>query len=97
MLRHSTSTYHESCQTRFFKHFKCIIFLLLLSIHAALVAQTEPAVEVKVKQIEYIDHESKQVLYLNSESTKRELKLSRNYNHVYIELETILQFSMPTR
>ena len=87
MLRHYTLLEHESCQSRFFKYFNCLIFLLLLGTYPTLVAQTEPAVEVKVKQIEYIDQDSEQVSYLNSESTKRELKLSRNYNHVYIELE----------
>ena len=50
-------------------------------------AQNNESFDISINQIEYIDAETEQLTYLDSQSLVKELRLSRSYNHVYVELE----------
>ncbi|MDA0779863.1 MAG: histidine kinase [Bacteroidetes bacterium] len=70
----------------FFKYFATFLFISLI-IGLKSNAQNKGSFDIRIHQIEYIDAESEQLTYLDSESLVKELRLSRNYNHVYVELE----------
>ena len=78
---------HESCQTFSFLKYSIISLFIFLFIGTKSVAQNKESFDISINQIEYIDAESEQLTYLDSESLVKELRLSRNYNHVYVELE----------
>ena len=61
--------------------------MVLLSIGEKCLAQDQEQFTINIKQVEYIDANTEQLTYLDSENLAKELQLSRNYNHVYIELE----------
>ena len=79
--------FHESCQTFSFLKYSIISLFIFLFIGTKSVAQNKESFDISINQIEYIDAESEQLTYLDSESLVKELRLSRNYNHVYVELE----------
>ena len=64
-----------------------IFFVAFLFNSEKSIAQNKAPFEIKIKGIEYIDDDSQQLTYLDSESIVSELRLSRNYNHIHIELE----------
>ena len=78
---------HESCQTFSFLKYSIISLFIFLFIGTKSDAQNKESFDISINQIEYIDAESEQLTYLDSESLVKELRLSRNYNHVYVELE----------
>ena len=78
---------HESCQTFSFLKYSIISLFIFLFIGTKSDAQNRESFDISINQIEYIDAESEQLTYLDSESLVKELRLSRNYNHVYVELE----------
>ena len=78
---------HESCQTFSFSKYSVIFLFIVLFIGVKSIAQNKESFDISINQIEYIDAESEQLTYLDSESLVKELRLSRNYNHVYIELK----------
>ena len=78
---------HESCQSCNFSKFSIFFLLVLLSIGEKCLAQDQEQFTINIKQVEYIDANTEQLTYLDSENLAKELQLSRNYNHVYIELE----------
>ncbi len=65
----------------FFKYFATFLFISLI-IGLKSNAQNKGSFDIRIHQIEYIDAESEQLTYLDSESLVKELRLSRNYNHV---------------
>ncbi len=87
MLRHYTLIYHESCQRLGIKRFRLLFFFTALFLSDISTAQNSDSLEIVVKQVEYIDANTERLTYLNSKSEKKELMLSRNYNHVFVELE----------
>lgn len=87
MLRHYTLIYHESCQRLGIKRFRLLFFFIALFLSDISTAQNSDSLEIVVKQVEYIDANTERLTYLNSKSEKKELMLSRNYNHVFVELE----------
>ncbi len=87
MLRHYTLPTHEPCQTRTYPFF-CVLFSLIISLTSAkTIAQTPDAFEIKLKQIEYIDVNTKAHTYIDANSTSTVLNLPRNYNHIFVSLE----------
>ena len=87
MLRHYTLPTHEPCQTRAYFFF-CVLFSLIISLSSAkTIAQTPDAFEIKLKQIEYIDVNTKAHTYIDGTNTSTVIKLPRNYNHIFVSLE----------
>ena len=78
---------HESCQTSSLSKYPIIFLFIFLFTVLKSGAQNKEAFDIGISQIEYIDAETEQLTYLDSKSLTNELRLSRNYNHVYIELE----------
>lgn len=64
-----------------------IFFIALLFISSKGIAQNKEPFEIKIEHIEFIDDDSQQLTHLDSESIVSELRLSRNYNHIHVELE----------
>ena len=71
----------------FYPNFFTVFFIVFLFIAKISTAQNEVPFEVNIKEIEYIDASTEQVKKLNADSEDRKLHLSRNYNHIHIELE----------
>ena len=87
MLRHYTLPTHEPCQTRAYFFF-CVLFSLIISLNSGkVIAQTPDNFEIKLKQIEYIDVNTKEHTYINANSSNSILNLSRNYNHIFVALD----------
>ena len=78
---------HESCQTYSLSKYPIIFLFISLFIGLKSGAQSSETFDISISQIEYIDAKTEQLTYLDSKSLIKELRLSRNYNHVYIELE----------
>lgn len=78
---------HESCQTYSLSKYPIIFLFISLFIGLKSGAQSSETFDISINQIEYIDAKTEQLTYLDSKSLIKELRLSRNYNHVYIELE----------
>ena len=87
MLRHYILPTHEPCQTRAYFFF-CVLFSLIISLNSGkVIAQTPDNFEIKLKQIEYIDVNTKEHTYINANSSNSILNLSRNYNHIFVALD----------
>lgn len=78
---------HESCQTYSLRKYSIIFLFIFLLIGLKGGAQNNESFDISINQIEYIDAETEQLTYLDSQSLVKELRLSRSYNHVYVELE----------
>jgi hypothetical protein len=87
MLRHYTLMNHESCQSIVNSNFKCFLLLTFLFFGIGNYAQEQQSFQIQIIQLEYIDGETQEHKFLSSEDFKKELRLSRNYNHVFVELE----------
>lgn len=87
MLRHYTFISQESCQSVVNSNFKFFLLLIFLFFGIINHAQDQQSFEIKIIQLEYIDGETQEHKFLSSEDFKKELRLSRNYNHVFVELE----------
>lgn len=87
MLRHYILPTHEPCQTRAYFFF-CVLFSLIISLNSGkVIAQTPDNFEIKLKQIEYIDVNTKEHTYINANSSNSILNLSRNFNHIFVALD----------
>ncbi len=86
MLRHYILPTHEPCQTRAYFFF-CVLFSLISFLNSGkVIAQTPDNFEIKLKQIEYIDVNTKEHTCINATSSNSILNLSRNYNHIFVAL-----------
>lgn len=64
-----------------------VLFSLIISLNSGkVIAQTPDNFEIKLKQIEYIDVNTKEHTYINANSSNSILNLSRNYNHIFVAL-----------
>lgn len=87
MLRHYILPTHEPCQTRAYFFF-CVLFSLIISLNSGkVIAQTPDNFEIKLKQIEYIDVNTKEHTYINANSSNSILNLPRNFNHIFVALD----------
>ena len=86
MLRHFNLQLHESCQS-IKKPFFVNFFALTSCFLSFKAYNQQPVFEIKLTQLEYVDGKTNQIVYLNEASVPSTLVLSRDYNHVYIELE----------
>tara|TARA_A100001011_G_scaffold395268_1_gene489785 strand:- start:619 stop:903 length:285 start_codon:yes stop_codon:yes gene_type:complete len=74
--------------------FFSVLFSLIISLNSVkVIAQTPDNFEIKLKQIEYIDVNTKEHTYINANSSNSILNLSRNYNHILSLLMTIPVFN----
>lgn len=87
MLQHYSYTHTRIVPKLFLLRLYTIFFVAFLFNSEKSIAQNKAPFEIKIKGIEYIDDDSQQLTYLDSESIVSELRLSRNYNHIHIELE----------
>lgn len=87
MLRHYTIPTHEPCQTRSTLPFFTVLFFVLCLNSVKIIAQTPDAFEIKLKQIEYIDVNTKEHTYIDANNTSTVINLPRNYNHIFVSLE----------
>ena len=87
MLQHYSYTHTRIVPKLFLLRLSTIFFVAFLFNSEKSIAQNKAPFEIKIEGIEYIDADTEKLTILNSNSVEKELRLSRNYNHVHIELE----------
>jgi hypothetical protein len=79
MLRHFNLQIHESCQS-VKKPFFVTLFALTGCVLSFKAYSQQSVFEIKLTQLEYVDGNTNQIVYLNEASVPSTLVLSRDYN-----------------